>query len=72
MNLQDEKLIKKEWSLKRLKLGPRGQGPSQHEHIPLLTLWLDFDENNGAPNGKKRMRLPKEGHHLNKRGLKVK
>jgi len=58
--------------LKRLKLGPREQKPSQHEHTPLLTLWLDFDKNNGAPNGKRWMGPPKEGHPLNKGRLKVK
>jgi hypothetical protein len=71
-NLEDEKLVKKQWSLKRLKLWSRERKPSQHEHTPLLTLWLNFDKSNGAPNGKRRMGLPKEGHHLNKGGLKVK
>jgi hypothetical protein len=65
-------VIKKQWSLKRLKLGPKGQKPSQHEHTPLFTLWLNFDKNNGTLNGKRRMGPLKEGHNLNKGGLKVK
>jgi hypothetical protein len=72
MNLDDEKPVKKQWSLKRLKLVSRERKPSQHEHTPMLTLWLDFDKSNGAPNGKRKMGPPKEGHHLNKGGLKVK
>jgi hypothetical protein len=55
--------------LKRLKLGPRG---SQHKHTPLLTLRLNFNENNGDLSGKKRMGFLREGQHLNKGGPKVK
>jgi hypothetical protein len=45
---KDEEPIKKQWSLKRLKLGPRGRRPSQHEHIPLLALKLNSNEDNGT------------------------
>jgi len=44
----------------------------KHEHTPQLTLGLNFDENNGALNGKKKMKPPKEGHHLNKGITKIK
>jgi hypothetical protein len=56
----------------KVEVGARGQGPSQHEHTPLFVLRLDFDENNGTSNGKKRMKVQGEGHHLNRVGLKVK
>jgi hypothetical protein len=36
------------------------------------SLGLDFDENDWTPNGKKGMKAPREGHHLNKGGPKVK
>ncbi len=36
------------------------------------SLGLDFDKNDWAPSGKKRMKAPREGHHLNKGGSKVK
>jgi hypothetical protein len=72
MNLKNEKLTKKQWSMKRSKLEPRGQRPLQHEHIPLLALNLNSNENNGTPNGKKGTRLPKEKHNLNKGGPMVK
>ncbi len=64
MILRDEKLAKHYWFLKRSKLTPRGQRPSQHKHIPMLALGLDSNKNNGALNEKKRMRPPREGHHL--------
>jgi hypothetical protein len=35
-------------------------------------LRLNFDKDNGVPSGKKRMGPFKEGHHLNKGGMKVK
>jgi len=35
--------------LKRFKLAPRGQRPLHYEHIPLLALWLNFNEDDGAP-----------------------
>jgi hypothetical protein len=46
----------------------------------VLTIWTYFpthlkakcDNNNGAPNGKKRMKPLKEGHYPNKGGLKEK
>jgi hypothetical protein len=38
----------------------------------LFVLGLDFDEDDGTSNGKKRMKVQGEGHHLNKVGLKVK
>jgi hypothetical protein len=38
----------------------------------LVCLGLNFDEDNGVPNGKKGMGPFKEGHHLNKGGMKVK
>lgn len=64
----DEKPIKKQWSLKRPKVGPQGESP----HSTLFTLRLNFDEDDGAPSGKKGMELPKEGHHLKGGGgLKV-
>jgi hypothetical protein len=37
------------------------------QHTPLLALGLDFNENYGAPNGKKKMGLSKERQCLNKR-----
>jgi hypothetical protein len=42
INLEDEKPTKKYWSLKRLKLGPKEQGPLQHKHILLLALGPNF------------------------------
>lgn len=39
---------------------------------PLLILRLIFNENNGAPSGKRRMGPLRERHHLNRGGLKVK
>jgi len=72
MNLEDEEPIEKHWSLKRPRLGQGGQKPSQHKHTSLLTLRLNVDNNNGAPNGKKRMKPLKEGHYPNKGGLKEK
>jgi hypothetical protein len=30
------------------------------------SLGLNFDKNNWAPSGKRRMKAPREGHHLNK------
>ncbi len=36
------------------------------------SLGLDFDKNDWAPSGKRRMKAPREGHHLNKGGSKVK
>jgi hypothetical protein len=36
------------------------------------SLGLDFNKNDWAPSGKKGMKAPKEGHHLNKVGPKVK
>jgi hypothetical protein len=36
------------------------------------SLGLDFNEKNWAPNGKRGMKAPREGHHLNKGGPKVK
>jgi hypothetical protein len=47
-NPKDENFTKQSRSLKRLKLAPRGRGPSQHEHIPLFALGLDSNENNGG------------------------
>jgi hypothetical protein len=38
----------------------------------LLTLRLNFDENDGASSGKKIMKALREEHHLNKGGLKLK
>jgi len=71
MNLKNEKLTNKQWSMKRSKLEPRGQRPLQHEHIPLFTLNLNSNKNNGNPNGKKGTGFPKEKHDPNKRGLMV-
>jgi hypothetical protein len=34
MNLEDEKPVKKQWSLKRLKLRPRGEGPRSMNIFP--------------------------------------
>jgi hypothetical protein len=36
------------------------------------SLGLDFNKNDWALSGKKGMKAPKEGHHLNKVGPKVK
>ncbi len=41
-------------------MGPQGESP----HSTLFTLRLNFDEDDGAPSGKKGIELPKEGHHL--------
>jgi hypothetical protein len=38
----------------------------------IYSLGLDFDKKNWAPSGKRRMKAPREGHHLNKGGPKVK
>jgi hypothetical protein len=72
MNPKNEKLAKKQWSLKRPKLELVGQRPLQYEHIPLFALNLNSNEGNGAANGEKGMGLPKERHHLNKGGPMVK
>jgi hypothetical protein len=57
----------------KVKVRAKGwTGPLQHEYIPLFTLRLNFNEHNGAFNGKRRMGLLREGHHLNKGGPKVK
>jgi len=47
-------------------VGPQGESP----HSTLFTLRLNFDEDDGAPSGKKGMELPKEGHHLKGGGTK--
>jgi hypothetical protein len=41
MNIKNENPIKKQWSLKKQKVGLKGWEPSQHKHIPSLTLRLD-------------------------------
>jgi hypothetical protein len=38
----------------------------------MLTLKLNFNENNGALGGKRGMKTPRERQHLNRQGLKVK
>jgi hypothetical protein len=40
-------------------VGPQGESP----HNILFTSKLNFKANDGAPNGKRKMGLPKEGHH---------
>ncbi len=62
MNPKNEKLAKKQWSLKRLKLELGGQMPLQYEHIPLFALNLNSNKGNGAVNGEKGMGPPKERH----------
>ncbi len=47
-----EKFIEKQWFLKRLKLRQGGRMPLQHEHIPLLALRLNSDEDDGTPSGR--------------------
>lgn len=34
-----------------VEIGAKGQGPSQHQHIPLLALRLDSNENNENDGG---------------------
>jgi hypothetical protein len=38
----------------------------------MFTLKLNFNKNNRALGGKRWMTAPKERHHMNKQGLKVK
>jgi len=57
---------------KEAKIRARGWRLSQHEHIPLLTLGLNFDKNDGVLSGKKGMGPLEERHHLNKGRPKVK
>ncbi len=51
-NPKHEEHIEKQWNLKMLRLGQRGQMPSQHEHTPLLALGLNLNEDDGALSGK--------------------
>jgi hypothetical protein len=39
---------------------------SQHKHNPLFALGVNSNEDDGALSGKRRMRAPKEGYHLNR------
>ncbi len=48
-------------------MGPQGKSPRS----TLFALSLNFDEDDGASNGKRGMGLPKEGHHPKGGGLKV-
>jgi hypothetical protein len=55
-----------------VKIGAKGQRPLHHKHTPLFALGLDFDKDNGASSGRKGMKIPREGHDLNRKGPKVK
>jgi hypothetical protein len=57
---------------KKAKGGAKGVKTFTTHAYSLACLRLKFDEDNGVPSGKKRIRLFKEGHHLNKGGMKVK
>jgi hypothetical protein len=68
INLKNEEHAQQYWFLKRLKLALGGQITNILPYLPKG----NFNENDGAPNGKRTMKALKEKHHLNKEGPKVK
>ncbi len=72
MNLKDEESTKKPMVSKKAKGGAKGVKAFTTHAYSLACLRLNFNKDNGVPSGKKRMGLFKEGHHLNKGGMKVK
>lgn len=55
-----------------VEIGARGAKALVARTYSLVALQLDFDEDDGTSNRKKRMKDQREGHHLDKVGLKVK
>jgi hypothetical protein len=58
-------------AFEKVKTGIKGATTSQHKHNLLFTLGLNSNEDDGAPNGKRKMKPLREEHHLN-RGTKDK
>jgi hypothetical protein len=57
----------------KVEVGAKGARALTTKTYSHASLRLDFDKDNGAPNEKKRMRPPRERHHLNQgKGPKVK
>jgi hypothetical protein len=54
------------------KVGARGAKAFIAWTYYLLALRLHFDEDDGVLSGKRRLKFPREGHHLNRGGTKGK
>jgi hypothetical protein len=50
-----------------VETGTKGVRAFKTQTYPLLALELDLTENDGGFRWEKTMKVPREGHHLNKR-----